>query len=273
MSEIESSSRLYREGDNLFLTVPIAARREDGTIQSTPLGFVLTREVLLTVRFEPIKICEGQRPAGPGSDRPLAGGAGALIGLLEALVDHLADDLENVTARLDQSSQSIFNTQIPTSRGRSVGDDRGLRTVLVDIGHVRALTSRISQTLLMVTRMTRYVATEASDRLNPDAKARLSRVARDSLSLSEHETHLSEKIQFLLDASLGLISVDQNDIFKILTMVSVIGIPPTLLASMYGMNFKNMPEYDWPWGYQYGLFVIFISALIPLLWFKWRRWW
>ena len=103
--------------------------------------------------------------------------------------------------------------------------------------------------------------------------ARLERIAHDAASLSDHESRLSEKIQFLLDATLGLIGVDQNDIFKILTMVSVIGIPPTLIASMYGMNFKTMPEYDWAHGYEYGLFMIFMSALIPLLWFKWRGWW
>ena len=92
-------------------------------------------------------------------------------------------------------------------------------------------------------------------------------------SLSAHEGRLSDKMQFLLDASLGLIGVEQNDIFKVLTIVSVIGIPPTLIARMYGMNFKNIPEYDWAWGYQYGLTLIFCSAMVPLVWFKWRRWW
>ncbi len=92
-------------------------------------------------------------------------------------------------------------------------------------------------------------------------------------SLNSHETRLSDKLQFLLDASVGLIGIEQNDIFKVLTIVSVIGIPPTLIASMYGMNFKNMPEFDWAWGYPYGLTLIFFSAIIPLIWFKLRRWW
>ncbi|HLH50487.1 MAG TPA: CorA family divalent cation transporter, partial [Roseiarcus sp.] len=98
-------------------------------------------------------------------------------------------------------------------------------------------------------------------------------IARDVASLSDYERHLSDKIQFLLDASLGMINVDQNDIFKILTLVSVVGIPPTLIASMYGMNFKDMPELSWTYGYPYGLAVIVLSALIPLAWFKWRGWW
>lgn len=273
MSEIESSSRLYHEGDNLFLTITIAILQEDGACHSTPLGFVVTAKVLLTVRFESIKVCEGRQPAAPGGSGPLLGGVGALIVLLEALIDHVADNLENVTANLNQHSQLIFTDQTSAPKPRPKDDDRNLRHVLVRIGQVRAYTSLISETLLEVTRLTRYVVAEASPPLSEEAKARLGRLASDAISLSEHETRLSEKLQFLLDASLGLISVDQNDIFKVLTMVSVIGIPPTLLASMYGMNFKSIPEYDWAWGYEYALFMILMSALIPLLWFKWRRWW
>jgi magnesium transporter len=273
MSEIETSSRLYRAGDNLYLTVTVATRHDDGTSHSTPLAFVVTRDVLLTVRYEPVRICEAAQTGTLTSDRPLAGGAGALIVLLEALVDHIADDLEIVTARLDQHSQAIFTDQPAGRLGRPNDGDRSLRHVLILVGQLRGFTSRISETLLVVTRLTRYVAAEAADRLDKEAKFRLGRLARDALSLNEHETRLSDKVQFLLDATLGLISVEQNDIFKILTMVSVVGIPPTLVASMYGMNFKSMPELDWPYGYEYGLFLIFTSAVIPLLWFKWRHWW
>jgi Mg2+ and Co2+ transporter CorA len=92
-------------------------------------------------------------------------------------------------------------------------------------------------------------------------------------SLNDYETHLTDKIHFLLDATLGLTNVEQNNIFRILTVVSVVGIPPTFVASMYGMNFKNIPEYDWSYGYQYGLLLIALSALIPIIWFKWRGWW
>ena len=273
MSEIETSSRLYNVGDNLFLTVPIASLNDDGTSQSSPLAFVVTQNVLLTVRFGPIKLCDSRPSAVSGRDRLLAGGAGALIVLVEALVDNIADDLEIVTARLDQHSQAIFTEPVATPGWRKQGANKNLRHVLVRIGQVRGLTSRISETLLVVTRMARYVAAEAGVRLGAEALGRLDRIAHDAASLSDHETRLSEKIQFLLDATLGLIGVDQNDIFKILTMVSVVGIPPTLIASMYGMNFKTIHEYDWAYGYQYGLFLIFLSAVIPLLWFKWRGWW
>ena len=109
--------------------------------------------------------------------------------------------------------------------------------------------------------MTPFIVGEAASDFSPEARARLDRIDRDVASLTAHRSRLSERNQFLLDASLGLIGVAQNEVFKILTMVSVVGIPPTLIASMYGMNFENIPEYDWSWGYPYVLTVIFLSGL------------
>ena len=103
-------------------------------------------------------------------------------------------------------------------------------------------------------------------------KTRLDTLRQDLASLNDYESHLLNKLQLLMDATLGLINVEQNDIIKVLTIVSVVGVPPTLIASMYGMNFKNMPELDWAWGYAWGLAWIVISALVPLIWFKWRGW-
>ena len=95
---------------------------------------------------------------------------------------------------------------------------------------------------------------------------------QDVLSLADYDGHINNKIQLLLDATLGLINVEQNNIIKVLTIVSVVGIPPTLIASMYGMNFKIMPELNWSWGYPYALALIALSAVLPLLWLKWRGW-
>jgi magnesium transporter len=101
---------------------------------------------------------------------------------------------------------------------------------------------------------------------------RLNAVARDVTSLNAYEDHLSNKVQFLLDAVLGFINITQNDLFKILTIVSVVGIPPTLMAGIWGMNFKSMPELAWEWGYPFAWAIILLSALAPLVWFKWRGW-
>ena len=105
-----------------------------------------------------------------------------------------------------------------------------------------------------------------------ELKPRLETLRQDVASLNDYDAHLLNKVQLLLDATLGLINIDQNNIIKVLTIVSVVGVPPTLVASMYGMNFEHMPELHWAWGYPYGLALIALSAILPLLWFKWRGW-
>ena len=127
-------------------------------------------------------------------------------------------------------------------------------------------------TLLAIGRTVPYVESEGEEWLPEEARPRLETVRRDVESLDEYEVHLSDKVQFLLDADLGLINIEQNDRFRILTVVSIVGIPPTFVASLYGMNFKHMPELDWTWGYPYGLAVIALSALAPAAWF-WRKGW
>ena len=96
---------------------------------------------------------------------------------------------------------------------------------------------------------------------------------KDVRSLNEYEGHLNTKIQFLLNAALGFLTTEQNNLFKVLTIASVVGIPPVLVAGIYGMNFHFMPELNWAFGYPFGLALILISGVLPLLWFKWRGWW
>ena len=267
MSEIESSSRLYRSRDALVVTLPLPSPNPLG---NSPLALAVTPYALVTTRFEPMKVCDPQQVAVGGADRALPGPYGALLAVVESIIDHLADQLEAVTASLVGYSHTVFGDKA-TPRRQSLQTGLLKRTIQ-EIGRERALTSQIEETLLAMDRTIGFIEQEAGSQLSPEASARLDRAARDVASLSSHENRLGDKIQFLLDASLGLIGVEQNDIFKVLTLVSVIGIPPTLIASMYGMNFKNIPEYDWAWGYQYGLALIAVSITLPLLWFKWRRW-
>jgi magnesium transporter len=271
MSEIESSSRLYRMRDAVCVTLPLPGHESDGVVTAHPLALIVTPSALLTVRYEDLKPCDPLHLEALGVERGPASAVGATIALLEGIVDHLADELELLTARIDERSRRIFAR--PSS-----GKEKGLhgallRGVIRDIGHLRAFSSLVEETLLTMARAVPFLVAELGARLTPETRTRLDRIDRDVQSLSSHEGRLSDKLQFLLDASLGLIGVEQNDIFKVLTIVSVIGIPPTLIASMYGMNFKNIPEYDWTWGYQYGLTLMALSAVLPLIWFKWRKWW
>jgi magnesium transporter len=273
LSEIETSSRLRTEKDWLYLTIPMIHRTDGFMPALTPLGFVLSKDLLLTVRFKPMKAFDDVK-GGIAQSPPQAGGPGALIAILEVIIDHSADHLEGSGSDLDRLSEEIFGTNNANTRPhRPLEDGHKLQGIMRKIGRYGDLTSKIEDVLLGVGRVLPYVAANAAPYLAADIRAKLKSLQRDVTSLNDYETHLTDKIHFLLDATLGLANVEQNNIFRILTVVSVIGIPPTFVASMYGMNFKNMHEYDWSYGYQYGLLLIALSALIPILWFKWRGWW
>jgi magnesium transporter len=273
LSEIETSSRLRSEKDWLYLSIPMIHRADGFMPTLTPLGFVLSKDILLTVRFKHMKAFDdvletiSRCPA-------QAGGPGALVAILEVIVDHAADVLAGAGSDLDGLSEQIFGTNAANvQRHKPREDGEQLRLVLRKVGRNGDLTSKIEDLLLGMARMVPYVAANAAPYLEAGVRAKLESLQRDIDSLNDYETHLTDKIHFLLDATLGLTNIDQNNIFRILTVVSVIGIPPTFVASMYGMNFKNIPEYNWSFGYQYGLLLIALSALVPIIWFKWRGWW
>ena len=148
-----------------------------------------------------------------------------------------------------------------------------LRETLIDIGDMGERLSHIRDTLLVLQRGLPFVVEHGDGWMGQEVKARLKMALNDVQSLNDYEVHLTDKIQFLLDADLGFINTQQNELFKVLTIASVVGIPPTFVASMYGMNFHNMPELSWAWGYQWGLFLIILSTVLPIAWFKWKGWW
>jgi magnesium transporter len=267
LSEIESSSRLRVEDGVLYMSAPLIHRAITGDPQTTPVGFVLSPELLVTVRFESLTAFAafGQAPRGTSAE--------TFVGLVEAIVDRLADVLEHIAAELDALSHRLFRTG-PTERRhrRPAREAADLRVMLRRVGSGGDLVSKIRDSLLGIARLVPYVASLGAEWLPEPVKPRLETLRHDIASLSDYDTHLVNKVQLLLDATLGLINVEQNDIIKVLTIVSVVGVPPTLVASMYGMNFKHMPELDWSWGYPYVLVLILISAVAPLLWFRWRGW-
>ncbi len=272
LSEIETSSRLRSEKDWLRLSIPMIHRKDGFMPALTPLGFILSRDILLTVRFEHMKAFDVPEIL---SRCPMqAGGPSALVAILEVIVDHAADVLEGVGSDLDCLSEEIFETNAANvRRHKPRKDGEQLRLVLRKVGRSGDLTSKIEDMLLGMARMVPYVAANAAPYLEAGIRAKLKSLQRDIASLNDYERSLTDKSQFLLDATLGLTNINQNDIFRLLTVVSVIGIPPTFVASMYGMNFKNIPEFDWSYGYQFGLLLIALSAIIPIIWFKRRGWW
>ncbi len=272
LEEIESSSRLQAHNGVLNLSMPITVDRENGPGAPTPIGFVLSAKQLITIRYAELGSFAVAHKA-IAADATEHTTATVFAVLLESLIDFGADILEQISGQMNAVSQQIFTAPAIPARRDIRRSHRSLRETLTLVGHAGERVSHIRETLLALQRFIPFVGDKCAPWIGPDVQARLKTAGTDIQSLVDFESHLSGKVQFLLDAVLGFINTEQNDIFKVLTIVSVVGIPPTLIASMYGMNFHNMPEYSWSFGYQWGLGLIFISAVLPALWFKWRGWW
>jgi magnesium transporter len=190
---------------------------------------------------------------------------GLFIGLLETVVDRMADVLEHVGGELDGVSHQVFQP------AKEAGET-DLRATLQSLGRAGDLLSKIRDSLLGIGRIVPFVAGLTAEWMPAEIKPHLKTLRNDIASLNDYDSYLNTKVQFLLDATLGLINIEQNNIMKVLTVVSVVGVPPVLIAGIYGMNFKAMPELDWAWGYPYAIVLMVVSALIPLVWLKRRRW-
>jgi magnesium transporter len=198
-------------------------------------------------------------------------GAHILIDLLEAIVDCQADALEQVLADLDVISHTIFAMGIMQEGGRK-REDTTLRRTLGQLGRIGDLISHVRDTQVGAARIVPYVEATTVDWLPKELAPRLATLRLDIASVSDFDTHLNDKLQFLLDATLGFINIAQSNVMKVMAIASAVGIPPVLIAGIYGMNFKTILEYDWAWGYAWGWGLIILTTLIPLGVFHWRRW-
>jgi magnesium transporter len=271
LSEIETSSRLAFDGHAIYLSMPLIAKAEGSAPESRPIGFVLARDRLITIRFNRSlafhQFLETQHRTPMESVAPV----GLFMLMMEAICDRLADLLENIRDDLDRISKLIFHDASDNKRQRRRKDNE-MQDVLRAIGRAGDTMSRVRDSLLGMGRILPYVAQVAAPWIDRPMRDRIKSLRQDIASLADYDGHLNGKMQFLLDATLGLINNTQNNIIKVLTVVSVVGVPPTLVASIYGMNFKDMPELNWSYGYPYGLTLIVLSAVVPLIWFKLRGW-
>jgi magnesium transporter len=270
LNEVESSSRIAEQSGTLFMSVPIASHGHAGDEAASPIGFVLSRDVLVTIRYAPSRAFDAAAERLSRCAPPVSS-AEAFATVVEEIVGSTADRLEAIAMELDMMSRSVFRKTRTRGR-REVRSNEALRNSLIEVGNAGERLSQLRGRLVGLQRIVPFATEPARAWIPDDVRSRLHVAYSDLESLTDYQTHLSDKIQFLLDAVLGFINTKQNDIFTVLTIVSVVGIPPTLVASIYGMNFKNMPELDWVWGYQFGLAMIVLSTIVPILWFKWRGW-
>ncbi len=272
VEEIEPSSRIYRRGEASFLTFPMVWKVDSGAPELTPITLVRTPQCLVTLRdAEPQFLIDFAHAATRREE--LAGGPDALLlALVDAAVDRLADVLERVGADLSETSRDIFSSRATLSaKTQPIPVD--LEEVVLRLGRLEDLNSLVQESLAGLARILTVLGmlfgeAPAAKALRPQVKTQ----ARDVASLTEHSTSLHEKAAFLLDATLGLLSIQQTKITKIMSVVAAAFLPPTLLASIWGMNFMLMPELDWTLGYPLALALIVLSMIIPYRYFKRKGW-
>lgn len=265
MQEIEISSRLYVEDGGAFMTAILPAHAEGDDPEMAPVTFILTSDRLVTIRYHEPRAFSSFPPRAERTGMEMPDAPSVLVALLEAIVDRLADILENIGHDIDGISRSIFRHSGDTPRDN--------QRILEMIGRKGDMMSNVRDSLLTLERLASFLGQVSVRRKGPEnLRGRVKTLSRDVHSLLDHAGFLSQKITFLLDATLGMINIEQNGIIKIFSVAAVIFLPPTLIASIYGMNFEHMPELDWLLGYPFALALMIVSAILPFAYFKYRGW-
>lgn len=261
MREIELSSRLYKEDDTLFMTATMVAQSESITPNQDAVTFILSPKRLITVRY--IEPQAFKLFATFAHKLQLNSPAEFLTELLDATIDRFADILEGINHQLEAFSKEIFQTHTHNTAS--------YHNLLQQLGINGALNSKIVESLVSFTRLISFFD-QSVESINNNHRARHISLTKDISSLNDYAQFISSKISFLLDATLGLIQIEQNSIIKIFSVAAVIFLPPTLIASIYGMNFHIIPELSWTYGYQFAIGLMLFAAWVPYKYFKYKKW-
>jgi magnesium transporter len=276
MQDIEVSRRLYKEDNALFMTATILIKADTSEPESAAVTFIFVDNRLITLRYADASVFKTFQKEREANLARYDSGQRILEGLVDTLIEHIADVLEKTGAALDGISHDIFRRRgAPKDPASKVAEDaekpRDLEEALRRLGRCSDLISRLRESLGGLRRMLSFF-TSAQANLPPEVTEHLRTVGQDLQPLGDHASFLSQKVNFLLDATLGLINVEQNAIIKIFTVAAVLFLPPTVVGTIYGMNFERMPELKWVFGYPFAIVLMVLSAIVPYWYFKRRRW-
>src|SRR6516165_7426952 len=268
MQEIEISSRLYIESGARYMTATLMCHSDSDMPRTTAVTFILGDHRLVTVRYDqpkPFSLVEAKLGR---SCTPNLTGEMVLMELLDAVIDRCADILERCGAEIDQVSHDIFE---PESERH--GHAKQYSQILIAIGRKGDLTSKVRESLVSIGRIVTFLSAVVEGvKWSKDMREQLKTMQRDVASLTDHASYLSNKITFVLDAMLGVVNLEQNNIIKLFSVMAVVLMPPTLIASIYGMNFKDMPELGWEYGYPIAIVAMIAAAVVPYYIFKLKKW-
>src|SRR5690349_23066760 len=268
MQEIEISSRLYIENGARYMTATLMCQSDTDMPRTTAVTFILAGHRLVTVRYDepkPFALVEHKLAR---SCMPGISGEMVLMELLDAVIDRCADILERAGSEVDQVSHDIFE---PESARH--GQAKRYSQILIAIGRKGDLTSKVRESLVSIGRVVTFLSAVVEGiKWSKDMREQLKTMQRDVGSLTDHASYLSNKITFTLDAMLGVVNLEQNNIIKLFSVMAVVLMPPTLIASIYGMNFRDMPELEWAHGYPMALLAMVAAAIVPYYIFKIKKW-
>ncbi|WP_409363944.1 magnesium transporter CorA family protein [Agrobacterium vitis] len=268
LKDIEPSSRLYMDDHGVYMTASLICKAESDLPHLADVAFILGGGRLVTVRYAEPRAFGLFTAALSRNQAHCTSNAVMLARLLETVVDRTAEILEIAGMRVDALSGDVFVDRSRTKRRAA----RFLEDRLFDIASHHRRVSKTRDSLASLSRLSSFLLSVEPVKSNAQARDLCQVVAHDIQSLSEHAGFIASNISFMLDASLGLINVEQNSIIKIFSIASVVFLPPTLVASIYGMNFQVMPELTWLLGYPFALIVMVLSAIIPFLFFRSKGW-
>jgi magnesium transporter len=268
MADIEPSEILYHENNARYMTARVLCHSETETPKLVDVSFILTERALVTVRYDEPRSFSMfmSRAVKPGGCRhqPEA----VLDGLIETIIDRAAEILGHAGKRVDYLSHEVFEAE-----GKGTRRAASFRAALKSLGRKGDIISNVRESMVSVERLLLFLsASMPRPQKHSGFQAEWRTALRDVQSIEEHATFLASKVQFLLDATLGLVTIEQNDIIKLFSVMSVIFLPPTLVASVYGMNFRAMPELEWQLGYPWAIFLMVLAAVLPYIYFRWKRW-
>ncbi len=269
MFEIEESSRLSARAGMLVMTASVLVNSDAPYPQTTPVSFILASGRLLTVRYATPRAFD---TFSNNPDRYDCGGSAysLFLALFDAITDRVADILERVQTDMDRLAKNIFaHPDLEVREGRV---ERRFQVILRRIGRAQILTMKARESMVSLQRMLTFSVRASGPGGQSDYAATQKALERDIIALQDHAGYLSNTITFLLDATLGMLTAEQNTVIKVLSVATVLFLPPAVVAGIYGMNFQVMPELSWPWGYPLVLLVMLLSAVLPYFWFKRRGW-
>jgi len=264
----EVLNRFYSEDGVAYMTAALITKMDSPYPQTSAVTFILAEKTLITMRY--IAPTSFQNFAGRLLRQPkkFHGGADILEGLLEEIITRVAHNSEVVVQDLDALSHDIFGASNLSESTKN--PSMLMQAVIRKLGTCADLNSKINESLHSINRLLNYFVEVKTNSV--EVKHEIKTLITDVKALTRQTDFLADKVTFQLDATLGMINVEQNMIIKIFSVVAVFFLPPTLVSSIYGMNFKLMPELDWHFGYPMAIFIMCMCGLISYLYFRKKGW-